>query len=301
MRSRITIIVRSTVVLASFIILLAHSVPQLAARSDDPHTLPGWELAWSEEFNTTGSPDNSKWDYEEGFIRNHELQYFTRARKENARVENGVLVIESRKEQFKNPTFDAKARDRNWKNTREFAEYTSASLITKSKASWTYGRFEVRAKLPTGKGTWPAIWTLGTNFDRVSWPACGEIDIMENVGFDPDVIHFNVHTMKYNHVDNTHKGSKTTIPKPYADFHVYAVEWYADRLDFFVDDKKYFTFRNEGTGKECWPFDEPQYLLLNIAIGGDWGGQKGIDDAIFPQKMIVDYVRVYRSKTSDSQ
>jgi beta-glucanase (GH16 family) len=254
----------------------------------------GWEPVWADEFDTPGLPNPARWDYEEGLIRNHELQYYTRARKENARVEDGMLVIEARKERFKNPKYDPKARDRNWKNSREIAEYTCASVITKGKASWTFGRFEIRAKLPTGRGTWPAIWTLGTNFDKVSWPACGEIDIMENVGFDPDVIHANVHTTKYNHVLNTHKGSKITVAKPYADFHVYAMEWHRDRLDFFVDDRKYFTFQKEGDAKDVWPFDEPQYLLLNIAVGGDWGGQKGIDDAIFPQKLVVDYVRVYR-------
>ena len=261
----------------------------------------GWELVWSDEFDKPGLPDSSRWDYETGFIRNHELQYYTAARKENARVEDGMLVIEARKERIANPMFNSTARPGNWKASREHAEYTSASLITKGKASWTHGRFEVRAKLPTGRGTWPAIWTLGTNFDKVDWPTCGEIDIMENVGFDPDVIHFNVHTKKYNHVDHTNKGTKATIPKPYADFHVYALEWLPDRLDWFVDGKKYFAYHNEGTGKDAWPFDEPQYLLLNIAIGGDWGGQKGIDDAVFPQRMVVDYVRVYRSKTSGSQ
>jgi beta-glucanase (GH16 family) len=106
----------------------------------------------------------------------------------------------------------------------------------------------------------------------------------------------NVHTTKYNHAINTHRGSKITVAKPYADFHVYAMEWHRDRLDFFVDDRKYFTFRKESDDKDVWPFDEPQYLLLNIAIGGDWGGQKGIDDTIFPQRLVVDYVRVYRQR-----
>jgi len=267
-----------------------------AIEDDDKPARDRWQLVWSDEFDADGPPDSSKWDYEEGFVRNRELQYYTRARKENARVENGMLVIETHRERLKNPRFDPNARQGNWKASREFAEYTSASLITKGKASWTYGRFELRAKLPTGRGTWPALWTLGTNFDKVSWPACGEIDIMENVGFDPDVIHANVHTTKYNHSINTHKGSKITIAKPYAEFHVYAMEWHRDRLDFFVDDRKYFTFQKENDGNDVWPFDEPQYLLMNIAIGGDWGGQRGIDDAIFPQKLMVDYVRIFQRR-----
>jgi beta-glucanase (GH16 family) len=255
-----------------------------------------WELVWSDEFDTPGLPDPTKWDYEEGFIRNRELQYYTRSRKENARVQDGMMVIESRKEKFENPRFNSSLKNRDWRMTRKHADYTSASLITKGKASWQYGRFEVRAKLPTGRGTWPAIWTLGSSFDGVNWPECGEIDIMENVGFDPDVIHANVHTPRYNHVLNTHKGSKIIVPKPFEDFHVYAMEWHRDRLDFFVDDRKYFTFQKESDDRDRWPFDEPQYLLMNLAIGGDWGGQKGIDESIFPQRLIVDYVRVYRDR-----
>ena len=252
-----------------------------------------WKLVWSDEFDTPGQPDPAKWGYEEGFIRNNERQYYTRDRRENARVENGMLVIEARKERFKLPS--DKSHSKRSKG-REYAEYTSASLTTLNKASWTYGRIEVRAKLPTGRGTWPAIWTLGTDKRQLGWPACGEIDIMENVGFDPDLIHGNIHTKSYNHVQHTNKGSKITIAKPYQDFHVYAVEWRPDRIDFFVDKTKYFTFTNEEKGDAAWPYDKPQYLILNIAIGGDWGGQKGIDDSIFPQRMYIDYVRVYQEQ-----
>ena len=247
-----------------------------------------WKLVWSDEFDKPGLPDESKWTYEEGFIRNRESQYYTRARKENARVEDGVLVIEARKERYKNP--------RAGRRGPEFAEYTSASVNTKGKVAWRGGRIEVRAKLPTGKGMWPAIWMLGTNINQVGWPACGEIDIMENVGYDPDVIHANIHTKAYNHSIGTGKGSKITIPKPYDDFHVYAVEWTQEKMDFYVDDQKYFTYENEGTGRDVWPYDQPHYLILNIAVGGAWGGQKGIDDGIFSQKMLIDYVRVYEKK-----
>lgn len=236
-----------------------------------------WELVWVDEFNYTGPADSSKWDYETGFVRNSEKQFYTKGRKENARVENGTLIIESRKEKY------------------EKGDYTSASLHTRGKAEWTYGRIEVRAKLPTGKGMWPAIWMLGAN-RQVGWPACGEIDIMENVGYAPDTIHANIHTKKYNHSIGTGKGSKIMADEPYEKFHVYAVEWFKDRMDFYLDDAKYFSFSNEGTGSDAWPYDKAHYLILNAAIGGSWGGQQGIDDSIFPQKYYIDYVRVLKQK-----
>ena len=239
---------------------------------------PQWELSWSDEFDKPGLPDPSKWDYEVGFIRNREKQYYTRARSENARVEDGMLVIQGRKEAY------------------ERAEYTSASVHTRGKQEFLYGRIEVRAKLPTGRGTWPAIWMLGTNIREVGWPTCGEIDIMENVGFDPDRIHANIHTRAYNHTKGTNKGDRLVADKPYEKFHLYAVEWYADHMDFFLDGTKYFTFVNEGTGNDVWPYDKPHYLILNLALGGSWGGQKGIDDTIFPQKYLIDYVRTYKAR-----
>ena len=254
-----------------------------------------WKLVWTDEFNNPGLPDPAKWNYEEGFIRNNEAQYYTRGRSENARVEDGMLIIEARKERFKNPGYDPSAQGDS-RRSREFAEFTSASLTTHGKASWNHGRIEVRAKLPPGRGTWPAIWTLGTNISQVSWPACGEIDIMEFVGFDPGVIHANIHTKKYNHLQKNGKGSQIKIPGASQDFHVYAVEWDAKQMDFFVDDKKYFTYTNEGSGQDAWPYDHDQYLILNLAIGGAWGGQKGIDESRFPQRYYIDYVRVYQRR-----
>jgi DUF1680 family protein/beta-glucanase (GH16 family) len=254
-----------------------------------------WKLVWSDEFNEPGFPDPEKWSYETGFIANNEAQFYTRERKENARVEGGMLTIEARKERWPNPAFDPakKASSRGRRNV-EAAEYTSARLITRGKAAWTYGRIEARAKLPNGRGTWPAIWTLGTNIGEVGWPACGEIDIMENVGFEPGVIHANIHTKKYNHMAGTNKGDKISIADASSAFHVYAVEWDARQMDFFVDGRRYFTYRNEGSGEAAWPYDKEQFLILNLAIGGDWGGQKGIDNRIFPQRLLIDYVRVYQ-------
>jgi len=238
-----------------------------------------WNLVWSDEFDYKGLPDPEKWGYETGFVRNNELQYYTEKRAENARVEGGVLVIEARKDgdSVSGATHDI----------------TSASLHTKATATWTYGRIEVRAQLPPGVGTWPAIWMLGVNIDEVGWPTCGEIDIMEHVGYQPGVVHANIHTKAYNHVLGTGKGSRITISEPYEDFHVYAVEWFEDRMDFYLDDQLYFTYENENAGVDTWPYDAPHYLILNLAIGGSWGGQRGVDEAMFPTQYLIDYVRVF--------
>ena len=249
-----------------------------------------WKLVWSDEFDYKGLPDKTKWNYEEGFVRNKEMQYYTKARKENARVENGVLVIEGRKEKFKNPKYKAGSKDR--KEQREFASYTAASLTTRHKTSWKYGRIEVRAKLPHGKGIWPAIWTLGTNIGEIGWPRCGEIDIMEFVGKEPNLVHANAHFAASG--KHTSDGGKLRTDKPFADFHVYAIEWREDRMDFFFDKTKYYTFMIDKAGKgEDNPFRKPHYLLINLALGGTWGGP--IDDAVLPQKYLIDYVRVYES------
>jgi beta-glucanase (GH16 family) len=251
-----------------------------------------WKLVWSDEFEQPGPPDPKRWTNEVGFVRNREAQYYTAGRPENARVENGRLILQARKERFPNARSAAGSADG---RRREFADYTSASLTTRGLVDWRYGRIEVRAKLPTGRGVWPAIWMLGTNISSAGWPRCGEIDIMEYVGFDPSLVHANIHTTKYNHVKNTGKGGKLRLEAP--DFHVYALEWRPDRLDFFVDDRKYFTYAKEaGAGEDAWPFDHPHYLILNLAIGGSWGGQQGIDDTIFPQRFEIDFVRVYEAE-----
>ncbi len=236
-----------------------------------------WDLVWADEFDSPGLPDKSKWDYEEGFVRNRELQYYTRARLENARVEGGNLVIECRKERFTPPN-------------RAPVEYTSASLITKNRASWQYGRIEVKAKLPQGKGVWPAIWTLGV---KGGWPAGGEIDIMEYVGKEPDNLYATLHyALNGKHQSD---GGKLQTPKPADDFHLYAVEWDATKIDFFFDRKKYRSvlLDKAGAGADN-PFRKPHYLLLNFALGGSWGG--AVDNSILPQKYLVDYVRVYRQR-----
>ena len=235
-----------------------------------------YNLVWSEEFDAHSEIDSVNWTFEKGYIRNFEKQYYTDNRPENCRIEDGKLVIEARKEPF------------------EGYDYTSASLTTQGRKEFLYGRIEVKAKLPTGVGAWPAIWMLGTNIEEVGWPLCGEIDIMENVGYDPDNVHGNVHTKAYNHNLGTNKGNMIEVQSPYTDYHVYAVDWTPNKIDFFVDEERYFTFENDGEGNaETWPYDQPHYLILNLAIGGFWGGQKGIDDEIFPQRYEIDYVRYY--------
>lgn len=253
-----------------------------------------YELIWADEFDKAGKPDPQKWDFETGFIRNHELQYYTSSKK-NARVRNGHLIIESRMEKVRNQDF-ASFTHEDWRKNRRFGEYTSASLTTKGKAAWRYGRIEVRAKLPRGYGQWPAIWMLGENWDMVGWPLCGEIDIMENVGFDPDYIHGTVHTYAYNHIKGTQKGKKVEVNEPWAHFNTYSIDWTPEKIDFYVNDRIYNSVANEHKAKDEWPFDQEFHLKLNIAIGGEWGGQKGIDDDAFPQRMLVDYVRVYQVK-----
>ncbi len=282
-----------------WIAFVARAAEPVASTPPAP-TPPGWQLVWADEFETPGAPNQKFWNYEEGFIRNGEAQFYTRDRRENARVENGNLILEARHETWKNPR--AAAAEGGTEKRRPagpaVAEYTSASLITQGKITWTYGRLEVRAKLPEARGTWPAIWLLGTNIASVGWPACGEIDVMEFVGYEPGVVHANIHTEKYNHVRGTGKGNRLALPSASSDFHVYALEWHRDRLEFFVDGQKYFTYANEGTGRDVWPFDRDHYLILNLAIGGSWGGRQGIDADRFPQRLEIDYVRAYRETTS---
>ncbi len=237
-------------------------------------------LVWSDEFDGNGLPDTSKWSYERGYVRNKEMQYYTVNRIENAVRRNGKLVITARND---SPVIDGEVRP-----------VTSASLRTRGKGDWTYGRVEVSAKLPSCLGTWPAIWMLPSSRVYGGWPRGGEIDIMEHVGYDPDKIYFNLHTEKYNHSKGTGRGTSVSCPNPDKEFHVYAIEWFEDHIDWFFDDRKVFSIQNDGTGWESWPLDNPFYLIINLAFGGAWGGQKGVDLTKLPQEFVIDYVRVFQ-------
>jgi beta-glucanase (GH16 family) len=237
-------------------------------------------LVWRDEFDGSGLPDPLKWSYEKGYVRNRELQYYTEARAENAVRRNGVLTITARND---SALIDGTRRP-----------VTSASVVTKGKGDWKYARVEVRAKLPLCKGTWPAVWMMPTASVYGGWPASGEIDVMEHVGYNPDRIHFNMHTAKYNHTKGTGRGTSVVCPHPYSDYHVYAVEWFEDRIDWYLDSEKVFSVKNDGAGWESWPLDQPFYLILNFAFGGEWGAQKGVDMNGLPQEFCIDYVRVFQ-------
>ncbi|MGN0506304.1 MAG: family 16 glycosylhydrolase [Lachnospiraceae bacterium] len=241
-----------------------------------------YELVWSDEFDYEGAPDDTKWGYDTGGSGwgNNELQYYTAG--DNVWVADGYLTIEARKEEKGN------------------REYTSTRLVSRGKGDWLYGKIEVCAKLPTGVGTWPAIWMLPTDWKYGGWPASGEIDIMEHVGYDQDRIHGSVHTQSYYHSIGTQKTASIKAEGVSEEFHVYALEWLPDQIIISMDGEEYFRFKPSKykaspTYKE-WPFDQRMHLLINFAVGGDWGGVRGVDESVYPQQFVIDYVRVYQSK-----
>jgi beta-glucanase (GH16 family) len=242
-----------------------------------------YNLKWSDEFDSDHL-DETKWSYETGGNGwgNNELQYYTKG--DNVTVQDGILTIEARKD-----TENEYLND----------DYTSSRIVTRNKGDWRYGKFEIRAKLPEGRGTWPAIWMMPTSSSYGTWPRSGEIDIMEHVGYEMNKIHGSIHTHLYNHKKGTQKGGSIDIDNVSTEFHVYSIEWLPDKIDYFVDGEKYYTFQPSKLvgcpNKDHWPFDKSFFLILNIAVGGDWGGVRGVDENIWPQTMEVDYVRVYQS------
>lgn len=248
----------------------------------------GYALVWADEFNTSGTqlPDASKWAYDisqnsVGWF-NNELQYYANGRIQNSAVQNGSLIITARKENLSGLVND-------WGGQ----SYTSARLFTKGKASWTYGFFEIRAKLPCGAGTWPAIWTLGSTVN--TWPDQGEIDIMEQTGWDKGTVLGTVHnSLTYSMVGGAGSSGSTPVPDACTAFHNYQIKWTASAIDFYVDGISYRPTYTKPSDPAGWPFDKPQYMLLNLAVGGVLGGTVN-DATLSATGLEVDYVRVYQT------
>jgi len=250
----------------------------IAIAQDDPNYVPALTLAWSEEFD--GSAVNTDfWSFETGATGwgNNELQNYTTS-SDNSEVTGGKLIITALKVN---------------ENT-QVGSYTSTRLISKGKKEFMYGRMEIRAKLPSGTGIWPAIWMMGSNISSVGWPACGEMDIMEYVGFEPNTVYATVHTPSG--YGGNANGSGMTVTSCEENFHNYGLIWTQEKLTFYVDslDNIIHTYAPAVKTAENWPFNQPCFFLLNVAVGGDWGGAQGVDNSIFPQSMEIDYVRVYQ-------
>lgn len=234
------------------------------------------KASWVQEFNSNGKPDASQWGYDVGGggWGNNELEYYTNG--SNVTMSGGNLVITARKQSMGG------------------MKYTSARLFSKGNGNFLYGRFVVAAKVPAGLGTWPAIWFLPTDKLYGDWPNSGEIDLMEHVGYDPINFYFTVHTSVYNHTLGTQKGSNMSFTNATTEYHVFRLDWTPTSITGYIDDQQIYTFINDGKNdSKSWPFDQKFHLMLNLAIGGDWGGAQGVDDTAFPQSMLIDYIRYY--------
>lgn len=237
-----------------------------------------WELTWSDEFDQGAMLNDSYWRYEigGGGWGNQELQNYTDARSKNVRIEDGLLIIEAHREDFFG------------------SPYTSGRVTTQGKVSMQYGRLEARVQFPVGRGTWPAVWMMPEDSRYGGWPSSGEIDIVEHVGYEPDRVHANFHFASRNHQLNNNIGNGITLSTAETEFHVYAMEWTPTEIRMYVDGVMLLRYTNPDQGWDEWPFDQPFYLILNVAVGGTWGGLQGVDESAFPTQMKVDYVRFYR-------
>jgi beta-glucanase (GH16 family) len=266
---------RVALCLFAVLIMLSACVPAGKESGTPIPDLPGWELVWHDEFDGDAI-DSANWTYDTGAggWGNGEAQYYT-SRPENARVEDGLLVIEARQEKY------------------EDSYYTSARLKTQGLQSFQYGRIEARLKVPAGDGLWPAFWMLGSSFDGTNWPDCGEIDIMEYVGREPDLIIGTLHGPGYSGALGVSQWNR----QEYAiadDLHTYAIEWKPDQIDWYYDGEKYHTVTPADLSGRQWVFDQPFFIILNLALGGTLGGPIGLD-TVFPAQYTVDYVRVYQA------
>ncbi|MFN0068670.1 MAG: glycoside hydrolase family 16 protein [Limisphaerales bacterium] len=270
-------------------VLLSLAVLVLARTATATTNLPAWSLVWADEFNAGTRPDPAFWGHDLGGHGwgNNELQTYT-SRPENARIENGHLVIEARRETFTG--MDGRTRD-----------FTSARLKTQGRATWTYGRFEARIQVPEGQGLWPAFWMLGADITTVSWPACGEIDVMENIGREPATVQGSVHGPGYFGSNPVGRDYQLPAGQRFADdFHLFAVEWETNRIRWLVDNQPFLTvFPQSLPPGGQWVFNKPFFLILNVAVGGNWPGSPD-GSTPFPQKMRVDYVRAYTRSSAPS-
>ena len=263
-------------------IILNISIVEAQSTSD-------YKLVWADEFNKSGAPDSSNWTYEKGFVRNHEFQWY---QSQNARCENGKLVIEAKKVEKPNPSYVAGSKD--WRKSRDSIHYTSACLITRGIHSWQYGRFIMRARIDISSGSWPAWWTLGLH---ENWPANGEIDIME---YYRNKLLANIACLGKNQnaewFSNRFKIDSLGGKKWASKFHIWRMDWDENFIALYVDDHLLnkvpldSLVNKDGSGYN--PFKQPHYMLLNLAIGGDNGGDPS--ETSFPKKFEIDYVRVYQ-------
>ncbi len=260
--------------------------PRGLVTDECPHldNIGDWQPVWCDEFEEDGLPSTNRWIYDVGGHGwgNQELQYYTSHNLNNAFVEDGILNIRAIREDYQGN------------------EYTSARLKTQFFGDWEYARIQVKAKMPSGVGTWPAIWMLPSEWRYGGWPYSGEIDIMEYVGYDPGIVHGTIHTGAYNHMRNTQLGYTKEVPTAEDEFHLYEMIWEPASIRLKIDGVQFAQFgynpaANLNTSNsDAWPFDQPFHLILNVAVGGTWGGQQGVEPDAFPTAMQVEYVRVFQ-------
>jgi beta-glucanase (GH16 family) len=264
----------------SFKVIVFASVVLSACVNGSDVSNSGYKMVWNDEFDVNGLPDSNKWSYDTTANAwgwgNCELQWYTTNNTKNTYIKDGYLHIVAIKE---------KTGSRN---------FSSGRLITRDKAEWLYGRAEVRAKMPAARGTWPAIWMLPADSVYGGWPASGEIDIIEHVGYLPDSIYASTHCQSYYFKIGTQKTKGLYMPDCTQKFHTYVMEWSPEEISMYCDSIKYFNFKNEHKTYKEWPFDKSFYMILNLAVGGSWGGVQGVDSSAFPQEMVVDYVRIFQ-------